>query len=56
MNFQDPTSQKRLEFMVARAMGRTHAELMHGISDHELMDWRALYEVEAEEAEQAAKR
>lgn len=42
--------------MLAEAMGRSHAELMASVSKTELIKWRVLREVEAKEADDAAKK
>lgn len=49
--FRDKTRSERFEFVLARDLGKTHAELMHGTSARELVWWAALYKLEAEERE-----
>lgn len=44
-----------MEYQLARELSRTHAELMDSMSALELMRWKALHEVEREEAAQHAK-
>lgn len=42
--------------MIARDLGRTHAELLHDTSGRELTWWKALYMVEADERKHEAEK
>lgn len=48
-------SQTRFEYTLARDLKKTHAEMMHSMSEKELQNWGLLYEVEAEEQQKAAQ-
>lgn len=39
--------------MIARALGKTHAEFMHGTSNVELVHWKQLYAIEAQDRKDA---
>jgi hypothetical protein len=55
MSFRNQSSQTRFEFVLARDLGKTRAEMMANMSEPEIILWRVFYEVEAEEADRAAK-